>query len=48
VDRIDDFVRRIPAWMDETGAMAEPDLGLLRDLLECRAAAHLGRRLPRG
>ncbi|MET7283010.1 hypothetical protein ABZS29_32575 [Kribbella sp. NPDC005582] len=38
MDQIDAFVNRIPGWLDETGAMAEPDLGLLRDLLTCRAA----------
>ncbi|MFF1821308.1 hypothetical protein ACFVWG_28650 [Kribbella sp. NPDC058245] len=37
MDQIDAFVNRIPGWLDETGAMAEPDLGLLRDLLVCRA-----------
>ncbi|GAA3134072.1 hypothetical protein JOF29_002269 [Kribbella aluminosa] len=38
MDQIEDFVNRVPAWLDQTGAMAEPDLGLLRDLLECRAS----------
>jgi len=37
VDQIEDFVRRIPAWMDETGAGGDPDLGLIRKLLEARA-----------
>jgi hypothetical protein len=38
VDAIEDFVRRIPGWMDETGAGGDPDLDLIRDLLEARAA----------
>lgn len=37
MDAIEDFVRRIPDWMDETGAGGEPDLDLIRDLLEARA-----------
>jgi len=45
MDQIDAFVNRIPGWLDETGAMAEPDLGLLRDLLTCRAAV-LGHKDP--
>jgi hypothetical protein len=38
MDQIDAFVNRIPVWMDETGAEADPDLGVVRDLLESRAA----------
>ncbi|GAA1694636.1 hypothetical protein GCM10009745_45320 [Kribbella yunnanensis] len=38
MDQIDAFVNRIPDWLDETGALAEPDLDVLRELLECRAA----------
>jgi len=37
VDQIDAFINRLPDWLDETGAMAEPDLGVLRELLMCRA-----------
>src|SRR4051812_29990570 len=38
MEQIDAFVNRIPGWLDETGAMAEPDLDVLRELLECRAS----------
>ncbi|MFK4089111.1 hypothetical protein ACI2LF_33675 [Kribbella sp. NPDC020789] len=37
MDQIDAFINRLPDWLDETGAMAEPDLGVLRELLMCRA-----------
>ncbi|MFI5733853.1 hypothetical protein ACIA49_27300 [Kribbella sp. NPDC051587] len=38
MDQIDAFVNRFAVWMDESGAIAEPDPDLIRELLECRAA----------